>query len=154
MTKIEQKLQRLGLTLPELRKPLADYVPGVQIGNLVFLSGAIPRRPDGSMMTGKLGQDLTTEQGYEAARLCALDMLANLKATIGDLDKIKRVVKVLGMVNSTPEFGAPGKVISGFSDLLVQLLGEQGRHARCSVGVALGNNLAVEIETVIEVAEG
>ncbi|MBI2165887.1 MAG: RidA family protein [Chloroflexi bacterium] len=142
----------MGLSLPVPPKPVANYVPAVRSGTLVFLAGVGPRKADGSLMTGKLGRDLAVEQGYEAARLCGLNLLANLKQEIGDLDKVRRVVKMLGMVNSAPDFGDQPKVVNGASDLLVAVLGEKGRHARSAVGMAaLPFGMAVEVEMIVEV---
>ena len=118
---VEEKLKDMGLSIPEPPSAAGNYVPAVRTGNLVFLSGVAPRLPDGSMMVGKVGRELTTEQGWEAARLCALSLLANLKGTIDDLDNVRRIVKVLGLVNSDPEFGEQPKVINGCSDLLVDV---------------------------------
>ncbi len=142
----------MGLKLPTSPAPVANYVPAVRTGNLVFLSGVAPRSADGAMITGKLGRDLTVEQGYEAARSCGLNLLANLKGQIGDLDKLRRIVKLLGMVNSAPEFGDQPKVINGASDLFVEVFGDKGRHARSAVGMgALPMGIAVEIEMIVEV---
>lgn len=152
MSEAEKKLQQMGLSLPVPPKPVANYVPAVRSGTLVFLAGVGPRKADGSLMTGKLGRDLAVEQGYEAARLCGLNLLANLKQEIGDLDKVRRVVKMLGMVNSAPDFGDQPKVVNGASDLLVAVLGEKGRHARSAVGMAaLPFGMAVEVEMIVEV---
>ncbi|MBI2202018.1 MAG: RidA family protein [Armatimonadetes bacterium] len=129
-----------------------SFHPAVRSGTLVFLAGVGPRKADGSLMTGKLGRDLAVEQGYEAARLCGLNLLANLKQEIGDLDKVRRVVKMLGMVNSAPDFGDQPKVVNGASDRLVAVLGEKGRHARSAVGMAaLPFGMAVEVEMIVEV---
>ena len=151
---VEAKIQELGLTLPTPGTPMGNYVPGVRTGNLVFLSGVGPGQPDSRQWSGKVGRDYTLEEGYEAARGCALNLLGNLKSVIGDLDKVTRVVKVLGMVNADPEFTSPPAVINGCSDLLVELFGERGRHARSAVGMAaLPNAIPVEIEMVVEVAD-
>lgn len=129
-----------------------NYVPFYRTGNLVFLSGVGPRQADGSMVRGKVGSDLTVEEAYQAAQLCALTSLANLKAAIGDLDKVSHFVKVLGMVNAEPDFTEPPAVINGYSDLIVEAFGEKGRHARSAVGmVALPGNMAVEVEAIVEV---
>jgi enamine deaminase RidA (YjgF/YER057c/UK114 family) len=154
MPQIEEKLRQMGLTLPDPAPPAGNYVPGVRTGNLVFLSGVGPGAVDGTMVRGKVGRDLTAEQAQEAARLCALHLLANLKTIIGDLDRVRRIVKVLGMVNSDPQFREQPRVINGCSDLLVALYGERGRHARAAVGMAaLPNQIAVEVEMVVEVEE-
>ena len=149
---VAERLQELGLTIPPPGRPVANYVGAVRTGNLVFVSGHGPRRPEGGMITGKLGRDLTTEQGYEAARLVMLACLASLQAEIGDLNRVRRVVKLLGMVNCTEDFGEQPQVINGASDLLVALFGEQGRHARSAVGMqSLPGGMAVEIEMVAEI---
>jgi enamine deaminase RidA (YjgF/YER057c/UK114 family) len=149
----EGKLKELGITLPSAPRPVGNYVGGVQVGSLLFMSGCGPRKPDNSSITGKVGRDLTTEQAYDAARLVGLNMLANVKAQIGNLDKVKRVVKVLGMVNAVPEFKEHPKVINGFSDLMVKVFGEPGRGARSAVGMgSLPGQIAVEVEMILEVS--
>ena len=149
---VEAKIEEMGLTLPTPGTPMGNYVPGVRTGNLVFLSGVGPSQPDSRQWSGKVGRDYTVEEGYEAARGCALNLLGNLKSVIGDLDKVTRVVKVLGMVNTDPEFTSPPAVINGCSDLLVEVFGERGRHARSAVGMAaLPNAIPVEIEMIVEV---
>lgn len=149
---VEKKLKEMGLELPPPVKPVANYVLAVRTGNLVFLSGHGPVRKDGSLITGKVGRDLTLEQGYEAARQVALALLASLKAEIGDLAKVKRVVKLLGMVNCPTDYLDQPKVINGASDLLVEVFGDRGRHARSAVGMgSLPMDIAVEIEMVVEV---
>lgn len=148
----EARLVELGITLPEPPQPVANYVNGVRTGNLIFLAGKGPKRADGSEITGKLGQDVSIEQGYEGARLTAINQLAVLKAMLGNLNKVKRIVKVLGMVNSDPSFVDQPKVINGFSDLMVEVFGDNGRHARAAVGMAsLPRGQAVEIELIVEV---
>jgi enamine deaminase RidA (YjgF/YER057c/UK114 family) len=148
----EQKLKDLGLELPPTSNPMANYVNAVRTGNLIFLAGKGPRQVDGSYITGKVGTELTVEQGYEAAKLVALNQLAALKAELGDLSKVKRVVKVLGMVNCHESFTQHPQVINGFSDLLVAVLGERGKHARSAVGMgSLPSNIAVEVEMIVEV---
>jgi enamine deaminase RidA (YjgF/YER057c/UK114 family) len=144
----------MGIELPPAVKPVANYVPAVRAGNLVFLSGHGPINEAGSLITGKVGTDLTTEQGYEAARRVAIGLLGSLKAAIGDLDRVKQVVKLLGLVNCGPDFGDQPKVINGASDLLVEIFGDKGRHARSAVGMnALPQNIAVEIEMIVEVVD-
>jgi len=144
----EEKLTEMGIELPEVSQPVANYVKWRKVGNLLFLAG------DGSDLKGKLGKDLNIEQGYEAARSTGIDILATLKAATGDLSKIKQFVKVRGMVNSTPEFYDQPKVINGFSDLMVEVFGEKGKHARAAVGhCSLPTNIAVEIEVVVELEE-
>ena len=148
----EQKLQELGIELPEIAPPVANYVNVVRSGNLLFLAGKGSQNPDGSRITGKVGVDLTIEEGYEAAKSIAYQHLAVIKNEIGDLSKVVRVVKVLGMVNTTPEFTAHSQVINGYSDFMVEIFGEKGKHARSAVGMSsLPVNLAVEIEVIIEI---
>lgn len=149
----EQQLKQLNITLPPITNPAGSYVKFVRTGNLVFLAGHGPRNERGENITGKLGDSLTTEQGYAAARACTIDLIATLKAaTGGDLRKVKRIVKVFGLVNCTPNYYEQPKVMNGCSDLLVAVFGEKGKHARTSVGAnALPNNIAVEIELVAEV---
>ncbi|MDG1024009.1 MAG: RidA family protein [Flavobacteriaceae bacterium] len=148
----EAQLERLGITLPTPSTPVANYVQAVRTGNLLFLSGNGPAKEDGTYITGKVGADLTIAQGYEAARITGINQLAILKAQLGDLKRVKRIVKVLGMVNSAPDFMDPPKVINGFSDLMVEVFGEKGRHARSAVGMAsLPMGIAVEIELIVEV---
>jgi len=150
--KVEQKIKELGLTLPTPPNPVANYVRTVQTGNLLFVSGHGPY-DDGVVKTsGKVGRDLTLEEGYQAARSTALNCLASIKAAVGDLDNIERIVKLLGMVNCTEDFKDPPKVINGCSDLLVEIFGESGRHARSAVGMqALPNQIPVEIEMILEI---
>lgn len=150
----ENKIQELGISLPAPSAPVANYVKYVKTGNLVFLSGHGPAKADGSYITGKLGRDLTIEEGYAAARQTGIGLLATLKAAVGDLNKVKRIVKVLGMVNSTESFADQPKVINGFSDLMVAIFGEKGKHARSAVGMnALPMNMAVEIEMIVELED-
>jgi enamine deaminase RidA (YjgF/YER057c/UK114 family) len=150
--KAEAKLEAMGIKLPDASTPVANYVSSVQTGNLVFLSGHGCRTPEGKLITGKLGSDLNIEEGYEAAKYVAIALLGSLKAQIGDLDKVKRVVKLLGMVNCDPLFGDQPKVINGASDLLVEVFGDKGKHARSAVGMGgLPFNMAVEIEMIVEV---
>lgn len=149
---VEQTLTKMGITLIAPTKPMANYVKAVRTGNLVFLAGHVSTRADGSPIAGKLGKDLTVEQGYDAARQTTISLLSALKAELGNLDRIRRIVKVTGFVNSTPDFGDQPKVINGCSDLLVAVFGERGKHARSAVGMAaLPLNYAVEIEMVVEV---
>lgn len=150
----DKKLKEIGVELYAPTKPMANYVKAVRTGNLLFLAGHGPTRADGSNITGKVGADLTTEQGYAAARQTGISILSTLKGELGDLNKVKRVVKVLGMVNCSDNFTDQPKVINGFSDLMVAVFGEKGKHARSAVGMnALPNNIAVEIEIVVEVEE-
>ena len=151
---VEARLQELGIELPELGAPVANFVLAVRTGNLVFCSGNGPLKADGSWITGKVGADLTIEEGYEAARLTGIQQLAVLKEELGDLNKVKRIVKVLGMVNSDPNFTDQPKVINGFSDLMVEVFGEKGKHARAAVGMnSLPFGIACEIEMIVEVAD-
>ena len=150
--KAEAKLAELGLQLPSAPGPIANYVRAVRTGNLLFVSGHGPTRDGKYLFTGKLGKDLTIDDGYKAAQLVCLNCLASAREALGDLDRVKRVVKLLGMVNSAPDFGHQPEVINGASDLLVQLYGDSGRHARSAVGMgALPRNIAVEIEMILEV---
>lgn len=149
---VEKRLKELGIELPVPQKPIANYVKAVRVGNIVYLAGHGPSNKDGSDITGKLGKDLTVQQGYDAAKAVGLNLLSSLKAEIGDLNKVKRVIKVLGMVNCTETFTEQPKVVNGFSDLMVAVFGENGKHARSAVGMyALPNNIAVEIEMIVEV---
>ena len=148
----EQKLKELGIELPEIAPPVANYVNVVRSGNLLFLAGKGSQNPDGSRITGKVGVDLTIEEGYEAAKSIAYQHLAVIKNEIGDLSKVVRIVKVLGMVNTTPEFTAHSQVINGYSDFMVEIFGEKGKHARSAVGMSsLPVGLAVEIEVIVEI---
>jgi enamine deaminase RidA (YjgF/YER057c/UK114 family) len=150
----EARLKELNLTLPQPPTPVANYVGAVRVGSLLFVSGHGPLRRDGQPSTrGKVGRDLSVEQGYQVAREVGLSLLATARATLGSLDKIKRVVKVLGMVNSADGFGDQPSVINGFSDLMVQVFGETiGKHARSAVGMAeLPMGIPVEIEMILEV---
>lgn len=148
----EQKIKDLGIELFTPPPPVANYVKAVRTGNLVFLAGHGPTKPDGSYITGKVGSDLTIKEGYDAARLVAIALLSSLKAEIGDLNKVKRIVKVKGMVNATSDFTSQPEVINGCSDLLVEIFGDKGKHARAAVGMgSLPRNISVEIEMVVEV---
>lgn len=151
---VEDRLKELNITLTTPAPPTANFVKTVRVGNLVYTSGHGPDRAEGGPVKGRLGADLTLEQGQEAARLTGISLLSSLKAEIGDLNKVKRVVKVLGMVTSTPEFTDQPKVINAFSDLMVEVFGEKGKHARSAVGMAaLPGNIAVEIEMIVEVED-
>jgi enamine deaminase RidA (YjgF/YER057c/UK114 family) len=148
----EQRLKQMGIKLRRPPTPVANYVQAVRAGNLVFLAGHGPRKPDGGLVVGRVGSDLTPEQGKEAARLTAIDMLTSLKAEIGDLRRVKRIVKVVGMVNTTASFTEHPKVVNGCSDLLVAVFGDRGRHARCAVGMgSLPFNIPIEIDMIVEV---
>ena len=149
----EARIKEIGLALPPPPKPGGNYVPGVRVGDLLFLSGHGPGRVDGvPSARGKVGRDLSIEDGYKVAREVGISLLGTAKALLGSLDKVKRVVKVLGMVNSAEGFGDQPKVINGFSDLMVEVFGEKGRHARSAVGMAeLPSGIPVEIEMILEV---
>lgn len=150
----EQKVKDLGIELPEASAPVANYVNAVRVGNLLFLAGKGPNLPDGGFVTGKLGLDLSVEQGREAARLVGIQQLAVLKAELGDLNKVKRIVKVLGLVNCANDFTQQPQVVNGFSDLMVDVFGEKGKHARSAVGTnSLPMNIAVEVELIVEVED-
>lgn len=150
----EARLIELGIELPEMPAPIANYVRSVRTGNLVFLSGHGPLKPEGGYVTGKVGKDLTVEEGYAAARLTAIALLSSLKGEIGDLGRVQRVVRVFGMVNTVPEFTDQSKVINGASDLLVEVFGDRGKHVRAAVGmVSLPIGLAVEIEMIVEIVD-
>jgi enamine deaminase RidA (YjgF/YER057c/UK114 family) len=150
----EARLKDKGITLPPPPAPMANYVTAVQVGNLLFLAGHGPIRQDGkSMARGKLGRDLTVEQGYQVAREVGLNLLATTRAHLGSLDRVTRVVKVLGMVASAEGFGEQPRVMNGFSDLMVEVFGDAGKHARSAVGMAeLPMGIPVEIEMILEVA--
>lgn len=147
----EEKLQAAGYTLSVVSPPVANYVNVVRTGNLLFLAGKGPTQADGKYVTGKLGKDLTIEQGYAAARLTALAQLSVLKDYLGNLSRVKRVVKVLGLVNCTDDFIDQPKVINGFSDMMVLVFGDKGKHARSAIGaVSLPFGMAVEVELIVE----
>ncbi|HWV82085.1 MAG TPA: RidA family protein [Hyphomicrobiaceae bacterium] len=149
----EEKLKSLGLELPKVPTPIANYVPFKVDGRTIYLSGQGPRRADGSYIIGRVGEDVTIEQAYEAARRVGLGLLAAAKLASGDLGKIE-VLKVLGMVNAVPGFGDQPKVINGCSDLFVEVLGERGRHARSAVGMgSLPSNIPVEIEAIMRIVD-
>jgi enamine deaminase RidA (YjgF/YER057c/UK114 family) len=151
---VEKRLDSLGITISQPGEPVASFVHAVRTGNLVFLAGKGPTRPDGSRVEGKLGVDLNVSAGYEAARLVGIAQLGVLKAEIGDLNKVKRIVKVLGMVNADSSFTSHPEVINGFSDLMIEVFEERGKHARAAVGMSsLPRNIAVEIELIVEVVD-
>ena len=150
--KVEQKLSSFGLTLPQTPKPVAAYIPALQINDLVFTSGQLPMVNGQLRFKGKLGKEITKEQGYEAAKICALNALSAIKGVIGDLDRIEQVVKVVGFVASAEGFTEQPAVVNGVSEFLKELLGENGAHARSAVGVAeLPLGAAVEIEMIVKV---
>ena len=150
----EQKLKQLGIELGTVSAPVANYVNAVRTGNLLYLAGKGPRADaKGVRPAGKVGRDFTAEQAYQHARSVGMDLLAVMRAELGSLDRVKRVVKVLGMVNAVPEFTDHPKVINGCSDLFVEVLGEAGKHARSAVGMgSLPMGIPVEIECIVEVA--
>jgi len=148
----EAKLKELGIVLPTPGAPIANYVNAVQTGNLLFLAGKGPTGPDGKDIVGRLGSGMTVDQGYQAARSVAIAHLAVLKKELGDLKRVKRIVKVLGMVNSDPAFTQQPAVINGYSDLMVAVFGDKGKHARSAVGMpTLPNGIAVEVEVIVEI---
>jgi len=154
MAHVEARINELGLELPNVPQTIGNYVGAVRTGNLLFLSGRLPRREGKFVSFGKLGKDVTLQEGYDAARLTALNLVATLKAELGDLDRVKRVVKLVGMVNSEPDFTDQPNVLNGASDVLVEIFGNRGRHARSAFGVAaLPMNASVEIEVVVEVED-
>ncbi len=147
----EARLKELGIKLKTPPPPSANFIGAVRVGNLVFLSGQGPLKEDGTFMVGKVGKEYTLEEAKYAARLTGISLLESLKAEIGDLNRVKRLVKVLGMVNAVPEFDKHSQVINGFSDLMVEVFGENGRHARSAVGLgSLPRNIPVEIEMIVE----
>jgi enamine deaminase RidA (YjgF/YER057c/UK114 family) len=148
----EARLKELGLVLPALPKPAGNYLPYRIAGNLLFLAGQGPRDEKGGLLTGKLGAEITLEEGYKRARIVGLGMLAAMKDALGSLDRVDFIVKLLGMVNAVPNFNDSPKVINGCSDLLVEVFGDAGRHARSAVGnVMLPNQISVEIEGIVAV---
>ena len=150
----ETQLKELGIQLIKPAAPVANFLKAVRVGNMVYLSGHGPDRPEGGQITGKVGSDLSIDQAKEAARVTGISLLSTLKAAIGDLNKVKRIVKVFGMVNAVPIFEQHPQVINGFSDLMVQVFGENGKHARSAVGMSsLPFNIAVEIEMIVELKE-
>ena len=150
--KTEQRLKELGIELAKATSPMANYVNAVRTGNLLYLAGKGPGLPGKPLPTGKVGRDFTIEQGYGFARETGLSLIAVMKAELGDLDRVRRIVKVLGMVNATPEFGNQPEVINGCSDLFVEVFGDRGRHARSAVGMgSLPRGIPVEIEVIVEV---
>ena len=151
----EQRLKELRIILPEAPEPIANYVPAVRTGDLLYLSGNGPAPgPDGHVRLGKLGHNMTTEEGYQSARLVGINIIARLKLELGNLQRVDRIVKVLSMVNSTADFTEQPAVINGCSDLMVEVFGEAGRHARSAVGMAsLPMGIPVEIEMIVQVSD-
>ncbi len=151
--KIEARLQELGITLPAVSAPAGNYVHSQRTGNLLYLSGKGPHNADGTVPTGKVGADVSVEAAYQHARSVGLMLIAVLQEALGDLDRVTQIVKVLGMVNATPDFGQQPKVINGCSDLFVEVFGDAGRHARSAVGMgSLPSGITVEIEVIVEIA--
>ncbi|MCF6224051.1 MAG: RidA family protein [Flavobacteriaceae bacterium] len=149
---VEEKIKTLKITLSKPAKPVANYLNAVRTGDLVFLSGKGPRDKNGMLITGKLGKDVSVEEGYKAARMVGIAQLSALKNEIGDLNKVVRIVKVLGMVNADASFTNHPEVINGFSDLMVEVFGERGKHARAAVGMgSLPRNIVCEIEMIVQV---
>lgn len=149
---VEAKLKKMGIVLPTPTPPAANYVNAVRSNKLIFMAGKGPSKPEGGYITGKVGRDLTEKEGYAAARLVGIAQLAALKAEIGDLNRVKRIVKVLGMVNATSDFTNHPEVVNGFSDFMVEVFGERGKHARAAVGMhSLPRNIAVEVEMIVEI---
>jgi enamine deaminase RidA (YjgF/YER057c/UK114 family) len=148
----EARLKELGLVLPELGKPVANYLPYRLVGNVLYLAGQGPRDENGKQLTGKVGAEVTVEEGYRRARFVGLGLLAAMRDALGSLDRVDYIVKLLGMVNAVPNFNDSPKVINGCSDLFVEVFGDAGRHARSAVGnVMLPNQISVEIEGIVAV---
>ena len=152
--KTEARLKELGIELPETTSPMANYVNAVRTGNLLYLAGKGPGLPGKPLPVGKVGRDFSIEQGYRLARDTGLNLISVMKAELGDLDKVTRIVKVLGMVNATSEYGHQPEIINGCSDLFVEVFGDRGKHARSAVGMgSLPRGIPVEIEVIVEVAD-
>ena len=155
MSAVEERLTALGLELPPVSRPVANYVPAVRSGNLLFLAGQVPRAADGRLIAGRVGDTMDVDAAYGAARSCALQALAVVKDEIGDLDRVARVVRVLGLVNAIPDFTEQPAVVNGFSDLMVEAFGAAGRHARVAYGAgSLPGGVPVEVESLFEIAGG
>ena len=154
MSVVEYRLAELGYNLPVPHEPIGNYLSASRSGNIMWMAGVGSRRADGARISGKLGTDLTVEQGYEGARWCALNLLARMKLELGNLDRVTSILKVVGMVNSSPDFEEQAKGVDGASDLFVELFGEAGRHSRSAPGMAvLPGNTAVIVECVIEIKQ-
>ena len=148
----EARLKELGITLSEPSSPVANYVNTILTGNLLYLSGKGPLQANGEYIQGKVGEELTIEEGYQAARITGINLISTLKSAVGDLKKVKRIVRVTGMVNAASDFTEHPKVVNGCSDLLVEVFGERGKHTRAAVGMgSLPSNIAVEIDMIVEV---
>ena len=154
MPTAEERLRELGLSLPDVATPIANYLPAVRTGNLLFVAGQVPRKADGSILAGKVGVDTEVDAAYEAAKACALSALAAVKQALGDLEEVVRVVRVMGLVNAAGDFTKQPVVINGFSDLMVEVFGERGQHARVAYGVgSLPGGAVVEVESLYEVRD-
>ena len=154
MPTAEERLRELGLTLPDVATPIANYVPSVRTGNLLFVAGQVPRKSDGSILAGRVGGDTDVDTAYQAARNCGLSALAAVKGALGDLEMVVRVVRVMGLVNAGTDFTQQPAVINGFSDLMVEVFGDRGQHARVAYGVgSLPGGAVVEVESLYEVRD-
>lgn len=154
MSTVEERLAALGLVLPPVSRPVANYVPAVRSGNLLFLAGQVPRDEQGRLVAGRVGDTMDIDAAYQAARTCALQALAVVKDDLGDLDRVVRVVRVLGLVNAVPDFVEQPAVVNGFSDLMVEAFGDAGRHARVAYGAgSLPGGVPVEVESLFEVSD-
>ncbi len=152
MAKIEQKLKAMGLSLPALSVPVANYVPIVRHGDMIFLSGHIPRNPDGSPVNGRIGENISTSQAYELARQVTLSLLSTIQSEIGDLDNVKRIIKMVCIMNASPDYTEHPTVANGASDLLVGVFGDRGKHARVALGAeSLPGGVPIEIELIAAV---
>ncbi|MBA7560176.1 RidA family protein [Candidatus Atribacteria bacterium 1244-E10-H5-B2] len=152
--KIENKLKELGLSLPEVPKPVAEYIPAKKIGNLVFSSGQGPVKDRKFVYVGKVGGEISLEEGYEAAKICALNCLAAIKSVIESLDNIEEIVRIKGYVNSSPDFYRQPEVVNGASELIVKIFGEKGKHTRSALGTSiLSGNIPVELEMIVKIKE-
>jgi len=152
--KIEQKIEKLGYRIPKAPKPLGSYVPAVRIGNLLFVGGKIPLVEGQLRYKGKVGKDLGIEEGYEAAKICALNLLSVVKDELGDLDKVQRIIKVTGYINSSSGFTEQPKVLNGASELLLEVFGDKGKHARAAIGVSeLALDAPLEVEMIVGVKD-
>lgn len=154
MSKVEEKIRELGYELPDAPKPVASYVPATRVGNIIYISGQGVTKNGEPLMTGHIGDELTCQEGYKAAEICAINALSVLRDEIGDLDKVKRVIKVLGFVNSAPGFDEQPFVINGFSDFIEKVFGENGRHARSAISSnELPFGTPVEVEMIVEIED-